>query len=69
MDLWEPSFLTNLSSNHKVFSTSWGGICSQLANVAKRALVITGIDVIVPSANSLIIAWKIPGAWLVQIQP
>jgi pimeloyl-ACP methyl ester carboxylesterase len=32
-------------------------------------LVITGTeDVSVPAANSLIIAGKIPGAWLVQIQ-
>jgi pimeloyl-ACP methyl ester carboxylesterase len=32
-------------------------------------LVITGTeDVSVPAANSLIIAEKIPGAWLVQIK-
>jgi len=32
-------------------------------------LVITGTeDVAVPAANSLILAQKIPGAWLVQIK-
>ena len=32
-------------------------------------LVVTGTeDVAVPAANSLIIAQKIPGAWLVQIK-
>jgi pimeloyl-ACP methyl ester carboxylesterase len=32
-------------------------------------LVITGTgDLIVPPANSLVIAGKIPGAWLVQIK-
>ena len=32
-------------------------------------MIVTGTeDVAVPAANSLILAQKIPGAWLVQIQ-
>jgi pimeloyl-ACP methyl ester carboxylesterase len=48
---------------------SWSGICDQLPKLSKPTLVITGTDdVTVLSANSLIIAGKIPGAWLVQIK-
>ena len=50
-------------------ATNSTGVCSQLPNISKPTLVITGTsDVVVPSANSLIIAAKIPGAWLVQIK-
>ena len=50
-------------------STNWSGICNQLPNIAKPTLVITGTeDVTIPAANSLIIAEKIPGAWLVQMK-
>ena len=49
-------------------STNWSGVCNQLPNISKPTLVITGTeDVTIPAANSLIIAGKIPGAWLVQI--
>jgi pimeloyl-ACP methyl ester carboxylesterase len=45
------------------------GVCSQLPKIFQPTLVITGTeDVLVPAANSLIIAEKIPGAWLVQIK-
>jgi len=37
--------------------------------LSKPTLVITGTeDVAVPAPNSLILAQKIPGAWLVQIK-
>jgi pimeloyl-ACP methyl ester carboxylesterase len=50
-------------------STNWSGICDNLSKISIPTLVITGTDdVVVPSANSLIIAAKIPGAWLVQIK-
>jgi pimeloyl-ACP methyl ester carboxylesterase len=50
-------------------STNWSGICDNLSKISNPTLVITGTDdVVVPSANSLIIAEKIPGAWLVQIK-
>ena len=42
----------------------------ELAKIAKPTLVITGTDdnLFVPHANALVIAGKIPGAWLVQIK-
>jgi pimeloyl-ACP methyl ester carboxylesterase len=49
-------------------ATNWTGVCSHLPKISNPALVITGSDdVIMPTANSLIIA-GIPGAWLVQIK-
>ena len=51
------------------FATDWNGVCSQLLKLSVPTLVITGTkDVSVPTANSLIIVQKIPGAWLVQIK-
>ena len=51
------------------FATNWSGICSQLTKVSNPTLVIIGTDdVAVPTPNSLVIAGKIPGAWLVQIK-
>jgi pimeloyl-ACP methyl ester carboxylesterase len=50
-------------------ATNWSGVCNQLSKISVPTLVITGTeDVSVPAANSLIIAEKIPGAWLVQIK-
>jgi pimeloyl-ACP methyl ester carboxylesterase len=42
----------------------------ELAKLAKPTLVITGTDdnLYNPHANALVIAGKIPGAWLVQIK-
>ena len=46
-----------------------GGLCNDLTNVTQPTLIITGTeDVAIPAANSLILADKIPGAWLVQIK-
>ena len=57
----------NIVQNWK--STNWSGVCSQLPNISKPTLVMTGTeDVPIPAANSLIIAEKIPGAWLVQMK-
>jgi pimeloyl-ACP methyl ester carboxylesterase len=51
------------------FATNWSGVCGQLTKISKPTLVIAGTeDVAVPAANSLILAQKIPGAWLVQIK-
>ncbi|MFZ0513193.1 MAG: alpha/beta hydrolase [Candidatus Nitrosopolaris sp.] len=42
--------------------------CNHLSRTTQPTLVIDGTnDVITPSANSVILAEKIPGAWLVQI--
>jgi pimeloyl-ACP methyl ester carboxylesterase len=45
-------------------------VCDELARIAKPTLVITGTDYneYMPHENSLVIAGKIPGAWLVQIE-
>jgi pimeloyl-ACP methyl ester carboxylesterase len=51
------------------FATNWSGVCSQLSKISIPTLVITGTeDVAVPAANSVIIAAKIPGSWLVQFK-
>jgi pimeloyl-ACP methyl ester carboxylesterase len=51
-------------------ATNWNGVCDELARIAKLTLVITGTDdnQYQPHENSLIIAGKIRGAWLVQIE-
>ena len=50
-------------------ATNWSGVCGQLSKISVPTLVITGTeDITAPAANSLIIAQKIPGAWLVQIK-
>ena len=51
-------------------ATNWNGACDELAKMAKPTLVITGTDDnnYMPYANALVIAGKIPGAWLVQIR-
>jgi pimeloyl-ACP methyl ester carboxylesterase len=51
-------------------ATNWNDACDEPARIAKPTLVITGTDdnAYVPHENSLIIAGKVPGAWLVQIQ-
>lgn len=51
------------------FATNWSGVCDQLSKVTIPTLLVAGTeDVAVPANNSLIIAQKIPGAWLVQIK-
>jgi pimeloyl-ACP methyl ester carboxylesterase len=51
-------------------SSDWNGACDDLAKIDKPMLVITGTDdnELVPHENSLVIASKVPGAWLVQIK-
>ncbi len=55
---------------HSWEATNWNGVCDELARIAKPTLVITGTDdnQYQPHQNSLVIAGKIPGAWLVQIE-
>jgi pimeloyl-ACP methyl ester carboxylesterase len=53
----------------KWFATNWSGVCDQLAKVTIPTLIVQGTeDVLVPPGNALIIAQKIPGAWLVQFK-
>ena len=50
-------------------ATNWIGICDELSKISNPTLIITGTDdVAMAPASSLIIAGKIPGAWLVQIK-
>lgn len=50
-------------------STNWSGVCDNLTRVSSPTLIISGTDDnSIPTANSLIIAAKIPGAWLVHIK-
>jgi pimeloyl-ACP methyl ester carboxylesterase len=50
-------------------STNWSGVCDKLTKVSSPTLIITGTaDKNVLPGNSLIIAAKIPDAWLVHIK-
>jgi pimeloyl-ACP methyl ester carboxylesterase len=51
-------------------ATNWSGVCDDLAKIDKPLLVITGTDdnQYNPHANALVIASKVPGAWLMQIK-
>jgi pimeloyl-ACP methyl ester carboxylesterase len=51
-------------------ASNWSGVCDELAKIDKPTLVIAGTDDIdyMPYENALIIANKVPGAWLVQIK-
>jgi pimeloyl-ACP methyl ester carboxylesterase len=50
-------------------ATNWSGICDELTKISIPTLIITGTDDNnVPTPNSLIIAGKIPGVWLIQIK-
>ena len=48
-------------------SPNWSGVCNQLTKLSQPTLVLTGTEDMGIPANSIIIAGKIPGAWLVQI--
>ena len=67
-----PPEIANNQNNvgHAWTATNWNGACDELAKVAKPTLVLTGTDdnYYVPHGNALILAGKIPGAWLVQIK-
>ena len=75
-----PESVKNLPTAQEVFSKvspnslrgqyNDHGACDELAKIAKPTLLITGSDDndYVPHGNSLILAGKIPGAWLIQIK-
>ena len=67
-----PPEIANNQNNvgHAWTATNWSGACDQLAKLGKPMLIIAGTDDnnYVPHVNSLMIAEKIPGAWLVQIK-
>ena len=53
---------------HAWMATNWSGVCDELAKIAKPTLVIADDNYYAPHENALIIAGKIPGAWLVPIK-
>jgi pimeloyl-ACP methyl ester carboxylesterase len=66
-----PETMNNQNNvGHAWMATNWSGVCDELAKIAKPTLVIAGTDdnYYVPHGNALILASKIPGAWLVQIK-
>jgi pimeloyl-ACP methyl ester carboxylesterase len=68
-----PPDVANSQNNvgkHWEDNPNWNGACDDLAKLDKPTLVITGSDdnFYQPHVNSLKIAEKIPGAWLVQIK-
>src|SRR5919112_2043293 len=67
-----PEILNNQNNvgKHWEDNPNWSGACDELAKLDKPTLVISGIDdnMYAPHVNSLKIAEKIPGAWLVSIK-
>jgi pimeloyl-ACP methyl ester carboxylesterase len=67
-----PEVMNNQNNvgKHWEDNPNWSGACDELAKLDKPTLVITGTDdnKYQPHVNSLKIAEKIPGAWLVQIK-
>lgn len=50
-----------------IFSSE--GICDQLKDISQDTFVVTGTnDLVLSSANSMILIEKIPGAWLAQFK-
>ena len=46
----------------------WAGVCDRLASITRPALFITGTeDVVIPPANSLLMASRIPSSWLIRL--
>ncbi len=61
--------LKQLKAGEDWMATNWSGVCDELTKISVPTLIITGTDdTNVPTQNSLIIAEKIPGAWLIQIK-
>ena len=65
-----PEMANNQNSLGIWEDTNWSGVCDAEAKLAKPTLAITGTDDndYMPNENALIIASKVPGAWLVQIK-
>jgi pimeloyl-ACP methyl ester carboxylesterase len=67
-----PSFSATSKENiqHQAQTTyNWKGACDRPSSITVPTLIITGTDDIVrPPANSIMLAEKISGAWLVQVR-
>jgi pimeloyl-ACP methyl ester carboxylesterase len=52
-----------------IASGTWKGSCDRLANITQPTLLIIGDqDVVLPAANAVMMAQRIPNSWLVMIQ-
>jgi pimeloyl-ACP methyl ester carboxylesterase len=61
--------LQQLKAGEDWMATNWGGVCNELTKLSMPTLIMTGTDdTNVPTRNSLVIAAKIPGAWLIQFR-
>ena len=61
--------LQQLKAGEDWMATNWNGVCDELTKLSIPTLIMTGTDdTNVPTLNSLIIAGKIPGAWLIQFR-
>jgi pimeloyl-ACP methyl ester carboxylesterase len=50
-------------------SGTWKGSCDRLANITQPTLLIVGDqDLLIPAANSIMMAQRIPDSWLVIIE-
>src|SRR5215213_617629 len=50
-------------------SGTWKGSCDRLANITQPTLLIVGDqDLLIPAANSIMMAQRIPNSWLVIIE-
>jgi pimeloyl-ACP methyl ester carboxylesterase len=46
----------------------WAGVCDRLGEIASPTLLITGDqDIATPTENSIMMAARIPGTWLIQL--
>jgi pimeloyl-ACP methyl ester carboxylesterase len=65
-----PETLKNQANLGTWEETNWSGACDAEAKLAKPTSVIAGTDDndYMPHGNALVIASKVPGAWLVQIK-
>ncbi|MDP8906457.1 MAG: hypothetical protein M3M88_02940 [Thermoproteota archaeon] len=55
--------------NENWLSKNWSGVCHQLTSITQPAMIMTGTNMLpLPSNNSLILANKILGAWLIQVK-
>jgi pimeloyl-ACP methyl ester carboxylesterase len=68
-DITPNNNLKQLKAVEDWMATNWNGVCDELRKISIPTLIITGTDdTSVPTQNSLIIAEKISGAWLIQIK-
>ncbi len=74
-----PDFLKNLPVSESVVPLStmerqgqamsrWSGVCDKIGTIKNSTLIITGTeDAVIPPANSLMMAHRIPNSWLIRI--